>query len=205
VNSILLIRHGENDVMKNRLAGRLPGTHLNEAGREQAFTLASVLENIPLQAIYSSPLERAIETAQPVAIPRNIAIQISPNLNELNYGSWEGKTYKQLMRLSLWKQLKKDPSSVRFPDGECLQEVKQRAVDEIERIHRSLQDKETAACFTHGDVIRLAISHYLDMPLNSFDRLCVNTTSVTMIVFNENTVVLPYINWTGLPFPKQLP
>ena len=116
---LLLIRHGENDVMYRRLAARLPDVHLNQRGREQAAALAQALTHAPIEAIYSSPLERAVETAQPLADARGLPVEIRSDLIEVNYGSWQGKTYAQLRRTNLWKTVHSTPSQVRFPDGEA--------------------------------------------------------------------------------------
>ena len=100
---ILLIRHGENDWVGKRLAGRLPNVHLNQKGQDQANRISDLLQDLPIQAIYSSPLERAIETAQPLAIKKNIEISICENLSEINFGNWQGKTIKQMRRMKLWE------------------------------------------------------------------------------------------------------
>ena len=117
---VLLIRHGENDVMHRRLAGRLPGVHLNEPGRGQAAALVERLKNLPVNAIYSSPLERALETAEPLAGTRELPVQVNPGLLEIDYGQLQGKTYKQLQRINAWKMLQEEPSRVQFPGGESL-------------------------------------------------------------------------------------
>lgn len=90
----LLIRHGENDWVGKKLAGRLPGVHLNKNGLTQAEELASSLRNLPIKAIYSSPLERAMETAQPLAEAKALEINICENLSEINFGNWQGKNHQ---------------------------------------------------------------------------------------------------------------
>src|SRR3954452_18283038 len=102
MTTILLIRHGENNMVGKRLAGRLPDVHLNDRGKQQAQQLAEALCKAPLKAIYSSPLERAVETAEPLAAELGLPVQIAPGLIELGYGDWQGKTLKQLSRLKLW-------------------------------------------------------------------------------------------------------
>ena len=102
---LLLIRHGENDFMQRRLTGRTAGISLNAKGRQQAQTLADALTHAPIKAIYASPLERAVETAQPLALAHGLEIQIRPALIEVDYGRFQGRTYKQLARTNLWKVL----------------------------------------------------------------------------------------------------
>jgi probable phosphomutase (TIGR03848 family) len=193
--TLLLIRHGENDfVVRGKLAGRLPGVYLNEKGRQQAAALALLLANAPLKAIYSSPMERAVETAQPLAAALGLEVQIRPQLIELNYGSWQGRSFKQLVRIKLWKMVHDDPFSVCFPNGECFVEVQQRVSTELEAIAALHGDDEVVACFTHGDIIRLAVAHYLQMPLNAYHRLSVQTCSITMLIRNKDYVGVPHIN-----------
>lgn len=185
--TLLLIRHGENDLMHKRLAGRMPEVHLNARGRKQAVALADMLKDVPINAIYSSPLERAIETAEPLAAVLGLPIQIAPGLLEVDYGRWQGRTYKQLRRNKLWKTVQETPALVRFPDGESLVEVQQRVLAEIE----GLADKhEVIACFAHGDVIKLAMAHYLNMEINSFQRLVIHPASVSAVHLSKER---PYV------------
>jgi broad specificity phosphatase PhoE len=86
---LLLIRHGENDYAKTgKLAGRIPGMHLNPHGQAQVRALGEALRNAPLTAVYASPLERALETAQPIAAARKLRIIHEPDLMDTNIGKW---------------------------------------------------------------------------------------------------------------------
>jgi probable phosphoglycerate mutase len=164
-----------------RLAGRLPNVHLNEKGQQQARQLAEVLCKAPLKAIYSSPLERAIETAEPLAQMLGLPILPAPGLVELGYGEWQGKTLKQLGRMKLWKVVQNKPSEMRFPDGESFVEVEARTVAEVERIAAAHEERDMVACFSHGDIIRLAVAHYLGVPLDLFQRVAANPASISVI------------------------
>ena len=97
---ILFIRHGENDyVKKGRLAGRLPGVHLNKKGQMQAQAVADRLCKVPIKAVYSSPLERTMETAEPLAKALGLEVIQRPGLVELDFGEWQDKKLKGLSRL----------------------------------------------------------------------------------------------------------
>jgi probable phosphomutase (TIGR03848 family) len=181
MTTVLLIRHGENSMVGKRLAGRLPDVHLNENGKKQAEELARVLCTAPIKAIYSSPLERAVETAQPLAQELGLPVNIAPGLIELEYGDWQGKTLKQLSRLKLWKVVQEKPSEMRFPNGESFVEVQQRAVAEVERIAAAHEEQDMVACFSHGDIIRLLSAHFLGMSLDLFQRVAANTASITVV------------------------
>ena len=136
MTTILLIRHAQNDwVKKKRLAGWLPDVHLNQAGIEQAESLAERLAGLPIEAIYCSPLERCVETAQIVSQPHNLEVQTMPEIGEVRYGRWEGKKLKKLARKKRkWFAVQHYPSRFRFPGGESFSEVQQRAVKGIEEI-----------------------------------------------------------------------
>lgn len=181
MTTILLIRHGENSTVGKRLAGRLPGIHLNEKGRDQAEKLAQVLTGAPVKAIYSSPLERAVETAEPLARVLGLEIQIAPGLIEMAYGEWQGKTLKQLARRKLWKTVQEKPSQMRFPQGESFVEARDRVIAEIERIAAAHEEGDLVAAFSHGDIIRLAVSHYLGVPLDLFQRVGANPASISAV------------------------
>jgi broad specificity phosphatase PhoE len=182
----LLIRHGDNDLMRKYLVGRSPGVHLNEKGQQQAQNLARLLAEAPLAAVFSSPMERALETARPLAEIKNLEIQQRQGLIELNYGAWMGRSFGQLQRTALWKQLKADPSEVRFPEGESICEAQERAVRELEAIASLVQEKDMVACFTHGDIVRLLVAHYLDMPLRAYQKLSINTASITVLAIDKD-------------------
>lgn len=191
---ILLIRHGENDWVGNRLAGRLPGVHLNAAGQDQAKNLAAMLIDLPIKAIYSSPLERAVETAQPLSIAKNLKIKICDDLSEINFGDWQGKTIKQLRRLKLWKTVQNKPSQMQFPDGESFSDAQQRLVNCITKISNDHETNDLITCFSHSDSIRLLVNYYLNMPLDSLQRIHINTASVTMLMLMKEHISIPFVN-----------
>jgi probable phosphomutase (TIGR03848 family) len=179
--TLLLIRHGENDFLGRRLAGRLPGVHLNAAGCEHAQKLADALCNLPIKAIYASPLERTMETAAPLAQAFNLPILPREGLQEIAFGGWQGKTMKQMARMKLWKTVQQAPSQMTFPGGESFPQAQQRIVAEINAISAAHEDEDLAACFSHSDAIKLAIAYYLGMPLDLFQRTSVDPCSVTIL------------------------
>lgn len=188
---LLLIRHGLNDFVGKRLAGRLEGVHLNQKGRTQAAHLAKLLADVPIRAVYSSPLERTVETAQPVAQAHHLSLRLHPGLNEIDYGRLQGRSGSQLKRLALWKAMQQTPSAVRFPQGESFQEAQQRAVAALEEIHTAWEENDVVACFSHGDIVRLALTHYLQMPLDAFQRLTIDPGSISLVYrWNDSVRVL---------------
>jgi len=195
---ILLIRHGENDWVGKRLAGRLPGVHLNQVGINQALQLAEILKECPIHSIYSSPLERAQETAKPLAEFLNKSITICENLSEINFGDWQGKTIKQLRRLKLWETVQKHPSQMHFPNGESFIAAQSRLVECINQIAEQHQAHDIVACFSHSDAIRLLITYYLDMPLDSFQKVHIHTTSISTLMILNDHISVPFVNLIDL-------
>ncbi len=136
---LLLIRHATNDFVKTgRLPGQTPNIHLNEEGRKQAEALGELLGKRPLDAVYSSQLERAIETAWRVARPHSLPIFIRPGLADINNGDFTGKEIKKLSEdeatKDLWKVVVETPSKAAFPNGEAMLDMQQRVVDALEAI-----------------------------------------------------------------------
>ena len=164
---LLLMRHGENDwVGTNRLAGRTSGVHLNEKGRQQAEALADLLSQQPIAAVYSSPLVRCVETAEPLATRLNLPLQEEAGIIEVDYGSWQGAELKKLAATPEWQKVQHYPSHFRFPGGETLREVQARAVSTIEALVERHPD-QVIALFSHGDVLRTTLAHFLGVPLDS--------------------------------------
>jgi len=202
---LLLIRHGENDFVKTgKLAGRLPEVHLNEKGRQQAIELAEALGNLPIKALYASTLERARETAAPLAAKLGLEVQIRAGLMETGIGEWAGQELKVLSKLPEWKIVQQAPSRFRFPNGESFAECQTRLVTEIESIIKAHQPYEIIACVSHADPIKLVTAYYLGMPLDHFQRLGCETASVTVFLLGEKGVLLSKLNQRP-PFSFPLP
>lgn len=179
---VLLIRHGENEyVKKGRLAGRKEGVHLNDKGRAQAQALAEALANVPITAVYSSPLERTMETAAPLAEIHKLKVIARDGLLEVDYGDWQDKTLKQLARRKLWKTVQSAPAHMRFPGGESFGEAQLRIAEELTGLARTHKKKDIIACVGHSDMIKLAAAYFLGLPLDLFQRLIVQPASVTTL------------------------
>jgi probable phosphoglycerate mutase len=202
---LLLIRHGENAYVKTgKMAGRLPGVHLNERGRQQAADLAKALTNVPLKAIYSSPLERAMETADPIAEGRKIKTQPRPDLMDNDIGKWQGRTTKQLSRTKKWRLVQQAPSRFKFPEGESFLEAQTRLASCLDEIAATHKPKDIVAVVFHADPIKLAVAHYIGLPLDHFQRLGCDTGSVTFLYVGEGSAHLLRLNQKP-PFEFKIP
>jgi len=195
---LLLIRHGENEYVKTgKMAGRLPGIHLNDKGQKQAQALGEALKDVPIKAIYSSPLERALETARPIAISQfhKLPIIKEHDLMDADIGKWQGKSWRSLSLTKVWKIVQNSPSRFRFPDGESFPEMQTRIAKVLENIVKNHnKPKDVIAVVFHADPIKLAVSHFLGLPLDHFQRLSCDTGSVTVLHVNESGANLVKLN-----------
>ena len=183
----LLIRHGENDFVKTgKLPGQIDGIHLNERGKKQAQALGDALKVVPIKAIYSSPLERAMETAEPIANERHLPIVPETDLRDADVGKWQGKSIKSLRLTNAWKIVQHSPSRFQFPEGESFPGVQTRIANILERIARKHnKPKDIVAVVFHADPIKLAVAHFLGLPLDHFQRLSCDTGSLTALYVGE--------------------
>jgi len=193
---MLLIRHATNDWVSGRLAGWTPGVHLNEQGRQQAAALADRLAGWPLHAIYSSPLERAVETAEAVAARHGLPVTLLEGVGEARYGDWTGQALKELAQKPEWMQVQFTPSRARFPGGEAMNEIQFRAVAALDALVQA-HPQGVVAVFSHADVIKAAAAYYIGLPFDLFQRLVVDPASVTWIRFTPFGPRLLRLNDTG--------
>lgn len=194
--NLLLIRHAANDWVGERLAGWTPGVHLNDEGRNQVAALVNRLADVPLAAIYSSPLERTVETARPLALAHDLAVHVREDLGEARFGQWTGRALKELQAEELWPVIQVYPSGARFPGGESLREVQARLVAELDTI-RDNHAGQTVAVVSHSDPIKMAVAHYLGLSLDLFQRLTISPASVTAFAFTHFGPRLICLNDTG--------
>ncbi len=193
---LLLIRHGVNDWVHGRLAGWTPGVHLNEEGRRQAIAMAARLAHLPIDALYTSPLERTVETAQAIAASRGLPLRIVEGLGEVRYGEWQGAELKELYKHELWPGVQFYPSGTRFPGGETLGEAQIRMVTTLDAL-RAQHPKGIIAVVSHADIIKLAIAYYIGMHIDLFQRLEISPCSVSALAFTPMGPRLLAYNDTG--------
>jgi probable phosphomutase (TIGR03848 family) len=177
----LLIRHALCDPVGRSIAGRTPGITLNPVGRRQAEALASRLAELPIAAVYSSPLERAVETARPIAERKELPVQQLEGLNEIDFGEWTGRTLAELSPVPEWQSFNRYRSVSRIPGGETMLEVLTRTLKEFDRLQELHPDGALVALVSHADVLRSAIAHFLGMPLDLLLRLELGPASVSIV------------------------
>ena len=179
-----------------RLAGWTPGIHLSERGRKEAEGLAERLAGLQLRGLYASPLERCLETAEPLASRYRLEVRVSEDLGEIRVGAWTGRPLAQLARTKLWRRVQWAPSTFRFPSGESFLEVQERAVRGVGEILAS-QGQGAVALVSHGDVIRLLLAHFAGVHVDLFQRLVVDPASVSAVMVGDGLPRLLRVNDTG--------
>ncbi len=193
---VFLIRHADVEPIGRWLAGRTRGIHLSEKGKMQAQELVRRLATTRLDAIYSSPLERARETAEYAARSKNLAILTCDRLTDIDFGEWTGKTFDALDAMPEWHRFNAERSNSRIPGGETMLDVTRRMVEAIESI-RDRHDGAAVAVFSHCDSIRAAIAHYAGMALDSILRISIDPASISALDVNERGAQVLALNVGG--------
>lgn len=196
MTTFLLIRHGSHDLLGRVLAGRAPDVHLNAHGKVESEQLAERLAAVPLRAIYTSPMERAQETAWPLAARFGLELRISAALDEIDFGEWTRRAFSELDPQTEWQRWNTARSEARPPGGEAMGEVQARVVAEIERL-ATVHDSETVALISHGDVIKSALMQAIGVPLDHVLRLEISPASVSVLHHSSSGSQVALVNDTG--------
>jgi probable phosphomutase (TIGR03848 family) len=194
---VLLVRHGQTPTTGKLLPGRAPGLHLADIGHEQAQRAADRIAALKtVDAIYASPLERARETAAPIAKARKLKVQIDKGLLECDFGDWTGAELKNLMKLPEWNTVQRAPSTFTFPGGESFTAMQNRIVGAIDRL-RAKHPGGTIVCVSHADPIKAAVAHAMGTHIDLFQRIVISTCSVSAIAYGMGAPVVLTVNSTG--------
>ncbi|MGH7355952.1 MAG: MSMEG_4193 family putative phosphomutase [Candidatus Rokuibacteriota bacterium] len=193
--TVLLIRHGLTPTTGKILPGRMPGLHLSDEGRTQAESVASRLAGVKLAAVYASQLERARETAAPIARGHGLAVRIERDLADTDYGEWTGIKIWRAARKPEWKAIQGHPSGFRFAGGESFVEMQARvtrAIGALVERHRG----GVVVAVSHADPIKAAVAHALGTPLDLFQRIMVAPCSITAVIYWPTGATVLTVNST---------
>jgi probable phosphoglycerate mutase len=191
-----LLRHGTNDYLPARLAGRFPGVSLNQEGRAQAEKLADAIRHKKIDRIFSSPLERARETAEPLSRAKGIAPEVVEDILEIDFGSWTGEAIETLGKVEKWNLFNSFRSGTRIPKGELMIEAQCRVVRFVERCKAEFAE-QTIALVCHGDPIKLILAHYLGISLDLFTRIEISPASFSLLGVDDYSARVFAINSTA--------
>ncbi len=197
--TVIFVRHGKTPTTGKVLPGRTAGLHLSEEGSVQAEIAAEIITESfdrKVAAVYSSPLERARETAKPISKAVKRKVQIDEDLNECDFGRWTGKSLDRLRRLDAWDMVQHSPSHFRFPGGESFLEMQTRINNAIVDLCAK-HNGQTIVIVSHADVIKAALATALGMSLDSFQRITVSPASISVVSYAPAPHVL-CINTTDL-------
>jgi broad specificity phosphatase PhoE len=188
----VFVRHGETDWNREKRVQGSKGAPMNEVGHEQAKGLARVLWEVPIQAVYSSALPRAVETASYVAGPHRVNVITDPRLNEMHHGEWEGLSESELPDLDLYRRWREDPTSCTLPGAEPLAAVHERGVQAMREIAaRHPAQDGLVAVVSHQIVLALLKCHVLDRPWSQLRRLALGVASYEILTTGEGFAPRP--------------
>jgi broad specificity phosphatase PhoE len=204
---IILARHGETDFnASEKFRGRVD-VPLNDTGLRQAELLGVYLRGDKIDVVYSSPLQRAVKTAEAVAAPHGLAVNIVQNLNDIDCGTWQGLTVTEVKEKypELYQDWQDTPEQVRLPGGESLEDVRRRVVpfaqDAVMRCGEG-----RIVLVSHRVVHKVLICALLGLGNGSFWSFKLDTGGITRFSYDGNRVVLTVHNDTGYLQPvRRLP
>ncbi len=195
--TILFIRHGQTGTTGKVLPGRAPGLHLADAGRAQATAVAERIAALKkVDAVYTSPLERARETAAPIAAARGLKAAVDRGLIECDFGEWTGAALKDLAKTPEWTTVQRYPSGFRFPGGESFVDMSARICDAAAALRRRHPGGVVVAV-SHADPIKAVVADALGTHLDLFQRIVISTCSVTAIHYGAAGPAVLTVNHTG--------
>ncbi|ROR90700.1 MSMEG_4193 family putative phosphomutase [Nocardioides aurantiacus] len=206
--TVILARHGRTAANATGvLAGRTPGVHLDDTGKQQAQRAAERLAGLTFAGVVSSPLQRCRETARLLA--PDLRPVTEQRLSECDYGEWTGRELKTLAKEKLWRTVQAQPSAARFPGGESLQEMSARAVAAV-RERDAAYDAEAGGdavwlAVSHGDVIKAVLADALGMHLDAFQRIMVDPASLSVVRYTPERAFVVTMNSSSGPLGHLAP
>ncbi len=181
------------------LPGRAKGLHLGDEGVAQAQRAAERIANLgegKIAAVYSSPMERARETAAPIGKATGNRVKVRKGLIEADFGEWTGQKLVDLNKLPEWSQVQRYPSGFRFPGGESFAEMQQRMTNAIAELVAD-HPGETIVCASHADTIKAAVAHAMGTHLDLFQRIVIGPCSITAITYTTGGPIVLGVNSMG--------
>jgi broad specificity phosphatase PhoE len=189
-----LVRHAEHGLLGRVLTGRMPGVPLNERGREQALRLAQHFSGRSVAAVVSSPLQRAQETAAPIAAALGLEVATDAGLDEIDFGDWTGMTFETLQGAPGWQAWNQFRSTAPTLGGETMLEALGRALRCFARWGQAVPDGEVVVV-SHQDVLKAVLAHSLGAPLDLMQRIELGAGSCSVLrVFGDGEVRMEGVN-----------
>jgi broad specificity phosphatase PhoE len=197
---ILLIRHAHSEALGTVLTGRLPDVQLTTEGHEAVQRLAARLATYPIHRVCSSPLQRTMATAEPIAHSHGLSVEPRAGLLEIDFGAWTGKAIAALEGDDVWRRFNTFRSGVAIPGGEHMLQVQQRMVNEVYGLALECPERVTAVV-GHADPLRAVICYACGMPLDCMLRLTLHPASLTVLDIDKDGLRLVCLNTTDGALP----
>jgi probable phosphoglycerate mutase len=182
--TFFLVRHAAHDRVGTILCGRMPGVTLGDSGKAQARRLSERFASENIACVRTSPLERAVETAEPIAARAGQALQVCEGINEIDFGTWSGMRFEALAQDHRWNAWNSARGISRPPEGETMLEAQMRIVRTIEQL-RSLYSGGSVILVSHSDVIKAALLYYLGMSVDAYHRFEIEPASISTLVVGD--------------------
>jgi broad specificity phosphatase PhoE len=193
VTRLLLVRHAAHDWLGRGLAGRLPGVGLNAQGQAQAHELARRLKT-RVDTICSSPQQRALETAAPVAARLGLPVIVASEFDEIDFGQWTSRSMAELAALgAVWQEWVERRSTATPPGGEPFSRVATRVVAGAQRLHTQYPG-HCILVFSHGDVIKALLASCLGLSLDDLERFDLAPASLSVIAIQGGSWQIKLVN-----------
>ena len=194
MTTFIVLRHAQSTANeRGLLAGQLPGIHLSATGVDEAEAIKEALSKVKIDRVISSPLERCLQTIEPLVSAKKLKITIDHRLIEMNYGRWSGKKLKLLSLRPLWRKIQSSPSEVTFPDGESFSKMSLRVGKLLEELHRKFP-KESILLITHGDICKFIATYFLTLPLNDLQKFLVKPASLSIYHYTSSKATVEVFN-----------
>ncbi|MBJ6123975.1 histidine phosphatase family protein [Microvirga splendida] len=182
--TFFLVRHATHDRVGTVLCGRMPGVHLGAFGKAQAERLAARFANENVAGIHTSPLERAVETSEPIADRLGQPLEVCEGIAEIDFGAWSGTSFEALAQDPRWAAWNNARSNNRPPYGETMLEAQARIVGAMEQLRSRYADR-SVILVSHSDVIKAALLYHLGMPIDAYGRFDIDPASISTVVVGE--------------------
>ena len=196
MTTFVLVRHAPHILQGKSLVGRTDGIGLSEEGRRILERLAERFAGAAIDAVYCSPLERASGTAGAIAARLGLEPEVAPELNEIDYGDWTGRTFAEVADEPVWHWWNTFRSGTRLPGAETMLEIQARTLALVERL-RERHPSGRVVLVSHGDPIRAVLLHFLGMSSDFIHRLEVDPGSVSVLAVEDSGPCLLRLNDTG--------
>jgi probable phosphoglycerate mutase len=200
---LFLVRHGQTTFnVEGRLPGQMAGVALTDEGRRQAYRAAVALSGVPLSAVVSSPLERALDTAKALARGGALEVHLEPDLMDTDVGRWTGMKIDDIKKSDpAWTAFVEHPDQP--PEGvESLAQVQARVIGVCERILANPALGNFVAVVAHADIIKVILAHYMRIHLDTTLRhMYIGNASISALAFHEDetTPTMLAVNWSPAP------